>query len=257
MALAGGRGKKTANNILNNATMIQRSPGSSIKPLSVYGPALEYGLISYATVLDDTPVNFACSLSHLFGKDFTFLKNYVPDETQPSRTFPVFVSQIRQYGELKLAIMANKMQIPSDEQAIKHLLLGFSMFDENYYLFNDSENPIFECPYGGYDYIMLLSCNKTCDISDIVDSISGMNGVSLQDISHYLNNGEKSSTIEEQSRFVRSIFVNISISMREMNHQWLCEKLRQVITIPTENYLYGCRYSSPVLTSSWMEREDI
>lgn len=58
MALAGARGKKTANNILNYATMIQRSPGSSIKPLSVYGPALEYGLISYATVLDDTPVSF-------------------------------------------------------------------------------------------------------------------------------------------------------------------------------------------------------
>ena len=58
LGLVGGRGEKTANRILNYATETTRSPGSSIKPLSVYGPALEYGLISYTSVFDDAPVNF-------------------------------------------------------------------------------------------------------------------------------------------------------------------------------------------------------
>ncbi len=58
LALVGGRGEKVSNRILNRATHTTRSPGSSIKPLSVYGPALEYGLITYGSVFDDVPVTF-------------------------------------------------------------------------------------------------------------------------------------------------------------------------------------------------------
>lgn len=56
VALVGARGEKNANLILNYATGTTRSPGSSIKPLSVYAPALENGLITYGTVYDDCPV---------------------------------------------------------------------------------------------------------------------------------------------------------------------------------------------------------
>lgn len=58
LGLVGGRGVKDQNRILNRATSTTRSPGSSIKPLSVYGPALEQGVITYATVFDDVPVMF-------------------------------------------------------------------------------------------------------------------------------------------------------------------------------------------------------
>lgn len=58
VALVGARGEKNANLILNYATGTTRSPGSSIKPLSVYAPAVEYGLITYGTVYDDCPVWF-------------------------------------------------------------------------------------------------------------------------------------------------------------------------------------------------------
>lgn len=58
VALVGARGEKNANLILNYATGTTRSPGSSIKPLSVYAPAVEYGLITYGSVFDDCPVWF-------------------------------------------------------------------------------------------------------------------------------------------------------------------------------------------------------
>ncbi len=58
LALAGATGEKTRNRGLNYATSTLRSPGSAIKPLSVYAHALECGLISYASVFDDTPVSF-------------------------------------------------------------------------------------------------------------------------------------------------------------------------------------------------------
>lgn len=45
-ALSGGAGIKTRNMLLNRATMTRRPPGSSLKPISVYAPALEYEIIS-------------------------------------------------------------------------------------------------------------------------------------------------------------------------------------------------------------------
>ena len=55
VALAGGVGEKTANLITNRATQSERPPGSSFKPLSVYAPAIEAGLITQNTLVNDAP----------------------------------------------------------------------------------------------------------------------------------------------------------------------------------------------------------
>ncbi len=56
VALAGGIGEKTGSRLYNRATQALRPSGSSIKPLSVYAPALELGLITPYSVVDDTPI---------------------------------------------------------------------------------------------------------------------------------------------------------------------------------------------------------
>lgn len=53
VALAGGVGEKTINFGLNRATGTYRSPGSSIKPIASYGPAVEAGLITPETLVND------------------------------------------------------------------------------------------------------------------------------------------------------------------------------------------------------------
>ena len=58
LGVVGGRGEKQGNLVLNYATQTKRAPGSSIKPLSVYAPALEEGIITYGSVYDDTPLMF-------------------------------------------------------------------------------------------------------------------------------------------------------------------------------------------------------
>lgn len=58
LGVVGARGEKTANRVLNFATKAKRPPGSAIKPLAVYSPALEKGLLTWATVLDDTPHSY-------------------------------------------------------------------------------------------------------------------------------------------------------------------------------------------------------
>lgn len=58
LAVAGDIGEKTSDRIFNLATQMLRSPGSVIKPVSVYAPALEKDLITWASVFDDVPVSF-------------------------------------------------------------------------------------------------------------------------------------------------------------------------------------------------------
>ncbi len=58
LGVVGAIGTKKGNRVQNFATQTLRSPGSTIKPITVYGPALENGLIRWGSVYDDVPVNF-------------------------------------------------------------------------------------------------------------------------------------------------------------------------------------------------------
>ena len=51
--LSGGTDKKTINFGTNRATQSKRPPGSSIKPIATYGPAMELGLITQYTQVND------------------------------------------------------------------------------------------------------------------------------------------------------------------------------------------------------------
>ncbi len=62
VALVGGR-KYTQQRSFNRATQAKRQPGSAIKPLAVYAPALEKG-ITTAMVLEDSPVTFGNKTFH-------------------------------------------------------------------------------------------------------------------------------------------------------------------------------------------------
>lgn len=59
LAVAGAVGPKIANRIQSYATGTKRPSGSVIKPLSVYAPALDMGLIKWSSILSDTPIKEA------------------------------------------------------------------------------------------------------------------------------------------------------------------------------------------------------
>ena len=56
LAVIGGRGEKEKSFSLNRATHAVRQPGSSIKPLSVYGYAIENDILTLGSAIDDVPV---------------------------------------------------------------------------------------------------------------------------------------------------------------------------------------------------------
>ena len=58
LAVAGAIGEKKADRLRSFATDALRSPGSALKPLSVFAPAIHMGKVHCGSVLDDVPVDF-------------------------------------------------------------------------------------------------------------------------------------------------------------------------------------------------------
>lgn len=56
LAVAGAVGEKVGNRLQNYATDTRRPAGSTLKPLAIYAPALERGIISWSSVYEDEPI---------------------------------------------------------------------------------------------------------------------------------------------------------------------------------------------------------
>ena len=56
MVTIGGRGKKEENRVLNRSTQSVRSPGSSMKPITSYGPSILENRVHYSSMLRDAPI---------------------------------------------------------------------------------------------------------------------------------------------------------------------------------------------------------
>ena len=55
-AIVGSRDKKVESRSWNNANMATRSPGSCIKPIASYAPALEQDIITWSSMYKDSPI---------------------------------------------------------------------------------------------------------------------------------------------------------------------------------------------------------
>ncbi len=68
IATVGGRGEKTGNRMQNISTQSRRQPGSAIKPLGVFAPAIDLDIINYSTIVRDAPIKYNGELwPHNFG----------------------------------------------------------------------------------------------------------------------------------------------------------------------------------------------
>ena len=57
-AMVGGIGEKTNNRVFNAATDAIRQPGSTMKPIAAYAPAIEKNLITFSSLVNDTKTNY-------------------------------------------------------------------------------------------------------------------------------------------------------------------------------------------------------
>ena len=71
-AVVGSRNAKKEMRVFNTATQGVRSPGSTIKPIASYAPALEQNLITWSTIFKDSPI----VVKDDKGKDMQWPDNY-------------------------------------------------------------------------------------------------------------------------------------------------------------------------------------
>lgn len=76
VGMSGGMGEKEGSLSLNRATQSKLPVGSSIKPIAVYAPALEAGVVTPATVLEDSPLydNWPQNVSRSYSGPCTVLR---------------------------------------------------------------------------------------------------------------------------------------------------------------------------------------
>ncbi|MBR2952129.1 MAG: transglycosylase domain-containing protein, partial [Clostridia bacterium] len=115
LGIVGKEGKKEGNRLLNCAS-VKRPPGSAIKPLSVYAPALQEGIINYATVIDDVPVSFQKTKNGLRPWPYNYPRVYagltdLPDAIAYSKN-TVAVKVFERLGkELSYHYISTKMHV--------------------------------------------------------------------------------------------------------------------------------------------------
>ncbi len=115
LGIVGKEGKKEGNRLLNYAN-VKRPPGSVIKPLSVYAPALEEGIINYASVVDDVPVSFQETKNGLRPWPYNYPRVYagltdIPDAIAYSKN-TVAVKIYEKLGkELSYHYLSTKMHV--------------------------------------------------------------------------------------------------------------------------------------------------
>lgn len=76
VAMAGGVGDDKVFDGLNRATDSELQSGSSIKPITVYGPAFEAGSITPATVMKDMPISYGVHAAGAYPRNDSYRYDY-------------------------------------------------------------------------------------------------------------------------------------------------------------------------------------
>lgn len=114
LAVAGAVGEKTANRLQNYATDTRRPSGSCIKPLSVYAPALEKGLITWASIYEDTPITVRNGISWPANADGRYRGNITVGTALADSVNTVAVRILGEVGnEASFSFLRNKVGLHS------------------------------------------------------------------------------------------------------------------------------------------------
>ena len=105
LAVVGGRGTKTESRGFNRATQAERSPGSAMKPIAVYAPAIDYDHITYSTFVEDKTIR----VQNDSGKMINWPNNYGKAHFG---TLTVAKALERSGNTFPVQILENRLSIP-------------------------------------------------------------------------------------------------------------------------------------------------
>jgi Membrane carboxypeptidase (penicillin-binding protein) len=112
LACVGGRGEKTESRGFNRATQAERSPGSAMKPIAVYAPAIDYDYVNYSTFVEDKTIRVMSD----DGKMINWPNNYGKAHFG---TLTVAKALERSGNTFPVQILQNKLSIPRSLEFLK------------------------------------------------------------------------------------------------------------------------------------------
>ena len=129
LAVAGAIGEKTASRLQSYATDTRRPAGSCIKPLTVYAPALERGLITWASIYEDEPLTQKNGLPWPANADGLYRGRVTVGQAMAWSMNPVAVRILEQVGAEQAFAFARdrlgmKSLIPADGPRANDLTLA-------------------------------------------------------------------------------------------------------------------------------------
>ncbi|MBR4136026.1 MAG: hypothetical protein IKU03_06430 [Bacteroidales bacterium] len=148
-----------------------------------FGCTTDYYLFMVKSELP--PMAFAHLCSQWFQVDFSYLQNYTFDTVGQDVSVPVFSALLRQQNNLMLAIVPNKIMThlnnPDDE-----FTLSIPMFEDLYYFLGKNGFCRYECPYEGYDYVLLVTVDRESPIDDVLLLLEQHPELDIRDITELL-----------------------------------------------------------------------
>ncbi len=129
LAVVGRIGEKSGYRIQNFATDAKRPVGSCIKPLSVYAPALQQGIIHYASLYEDSPVKSINGEPWPHNANGLYRGNITVKDAVANSTNTVAVKILEEVGlPTSFNFLYNKLHmknlIPSDKQNAHDMTLS-------------------------------------------------------------------------------------------------------------------------------------
>ncbi|MCR4964779.1 MAG: hypothetical protein K6A41_03905 [Bacteroidales bacterium] len=213
-----------------------------------FGCATDYYL--YMVKSELPPMAFARKLGQWLQTDFSFIQNYTFDTSGPDVSVPVFSASIRPQDNLMVAIVPNKVptQLQNDADSFT---LSIPMFDDVYYFLNSEGFYRYECPYNGYDFVLMISVDKDSSIEQVLQFLDLHKELRTQDITSFLTPQEmpasekgkkkgksKNKAVEKQplDLFLKSCCMELTRSHDDAIYRRYGRFLGEQKQIPDVNY---------------------
>ncbi len=124
LGISGGVGKKTGDLVFNRSTQLKRQTGSSIKPLSVYAPCFENGVIDNSYLMEDKPISFNGWSPKNYYSGFRGYMTIRKAVEISNNTIPVQLVDILGVSKSYNTLQEMKFNLPKDDMNLSALSLG-------------------------------------------------------------------------------------------------------------------------------------
>lgn len=204
------------------------------------------------------PMRFAAQMASLFQREFSFMVDHAPLLDKQEITFPTYFADLDEEKGINVIIMANHTPLPAPEPVANfNPLESLSLFDENFFFFNDvkPQQRLFFAPFRNYDYMLIVNSDRDASIEDLRELLKKEERLMSQDASALLLPEIKNQS-KQRISVLKNLIEYFDVMMNKIREERIQRKTNYK-TIPMSNHVHRRFQIDQVITSSLFQREDV